>query len=116
MDSASDPTSSGSTDETGDGLPGRPSADPDADPGAVEGRVVDGNGEPIAGATVAISSSTRPTRDLAALTTDDGRFRLGNLLAGTYSVEARQGTSAGQIEVAVEAGRPASVEIQLGGG
>ncbi len=112
MDNASDPASNEGPDDADD----RSAGTVPAEPGAVEGRVIDGNGEPVEGATVAISSSTRPTRDLAALTTDEGRFRLGNLLAGTYSVEARQGTSSRQIEVAVEAGHPASVEIQLGGG
>ncbi|MET1053546.1 MAG: carboxypeptidase-like regulatory domain-containing protein [Mycetocola sp.] len=115
MDGESTPVSSGGTGPAGDAPQDEPAIDDEEAPGAVEGRVLDSAGAPVAGATVAVAASTRPTRDIAAMTTADGRFRLGSLLPGSYDIEARQGTLAGTVQVVVEAGVPASVEIRLGG-
>jgi hypothetical protein len=84
------------------------------EPGAVEGRVLDGAGAPVAGATVAVAAASRPTRDIAALTRADGGFRLGGLLPGTYRLEARSGTRAGESEVEVAGGGATPVEIRIG--
>jgi hypothetical protein len=37
---------------------------------------------------VAVSTSSVPTSDIAALTNIEGRFRLGNLAPGSYTVTA----------------------------
>ena len=86
----------------------------DDEPGAVDGRVLDAAGVPVGGATVAVAAASRPTRDIAARTTADGRFRLGGLLPGTYRLEARLGQSVGASEVDVATGVPTPVEIRLG--
>ncbi|MGH9381747.1 MAG: TonB-dependent receptor domain-containing protein [Thermoanaerobaculia bacterium] len=71
-----------------------------ADPSAVEGRVVDAAGEPVAGATVELVELHRRTT-----TTADGAFRFDNLAAGRYLVE-----------VAGEAGELALERVVVGRG
>lgn len=86
----------------------------DEETGVVEGLVLDTAGNPVAGATVAVESATRPTRDIAALTTADGRFRLGGLLPGSYRLAARLGTTSGGAAVDVAPGADTPAEIRLG--
>jgi hypothetical protein len=100
-----EPTGTGGASGAGGATEGR---------GAVEGRVLDGAGAPVAGATVAVAAASRPTRDIAALTRADGGFRLGGLLPGTYRLEARSGTRAGESEVEVAGGGATPVEIRIG--
>lgn len=57
---------------------------------ALRGIVVDREGAPIAGATVALASPVRSVRS-----GDDGRFAFTELLPGRYIVEARQGSRIG---------------------
>ncbi|WP_052666310.1 carboxypeptidase regulatory-like domain-containing protein [Nitriliruptor alkaliphilus] len=58
--------------------------------GAIEGRVVDrsDNDAPIAGAEISISDgeTTRRTTTASAPSADVGRFRVGNLPAGSYTI------------------------------
>ena len=81
--------------------------------GSIAGRVFDAGGNPVAGATVAIASSSQPHRDIAAITTGDGVFRLGGLRPGAYVLEGRHGTSRGGAHVKVGVGVPTDVEIRL---
>ena len=81
--------------------------------GVIAGRVAASSGAPVAGATVAIVSGTEPYRDLAAVTSADGRFRLGGLRPGDYRVEARSSGATGSAQATVSAGAGADVEIRL---
>jgi hypothetical protein len=81
----------------------------------LSGRVVGPGGEAVAGATVAMVGSTRPHRDIAAITTADGSFRFGGIAPGAYRVEARVSGRVGAADVVVAAGRPARVEIRIDG-
>jgi hypothetical protein len=81
--------------------------------GSIAGRVVDAAGNSVAGATVAVTSGMQPFRDIAAITSGDGVFRLGGISPGSYVLEARKGASVGEAQVSVTASQPASVEITL---
>jgi hypothetical protein len=96
------------------GTPPVTGQDIDEEPGTVEGRVVDATGAPVSGATVAVAAATRPTRDIAAVTTAEGRFRLGGLLPGTYELQAWHGRISGGTRVDVAAGLSTPAEIRLG--
>jgi hypothetical protein len=78
----------------------------------VSGRVVDGAGNPVPGATVAVVSSDGPHRDIAALTADDGIFRLGGLPPGQVVLEARRSGASGSATVELE-DDGAEIEIRL---
>jgi hypothetical protein len=83
---------------------------------SIAGRVVDAAGIPIPGVSVAISESTQPHNDLAALTNAEGRFRLGVLAPGSYTLAAhRAGHAVGGVRVVVTPGQQAEVEIRLHG-
>jgi protocatechuate 3,4-dioxygenase beta subunit len=81
--------------------------------GFIAGRVLASTGTPVAGATVAIVGGSQPYRDVAAVTTADGRFRLGGLRPGDYRVEARASGAMGSVQAAVPARAGAEVEIRL---
>ena len=81
--------------------------------GVIAGRVVASTGAPVAGATVAIAEGTQPWRDVAAVTSADGRFRLGGLSPGDYRVEARGAAGMGSVRATIAAGSGADVEIRL---
>jgi hypothetical protein len=53
----------------------------------VEGRVLDENGSPVAGAYVTLQSDDSSVQDIAGVTTTEGRFRL-KLPSGDFSVHA----------------------------
>jgi protocatechuate 3,4-dioxygenase beta subunit len=81
--------------------------------GSISGRVVDAAGQPIAGASVAVSGSSQPHRDIGAMTSTDGRFRFGNMLPGTYQIAARAKNVTGTVDVVVTSGQTADAEIRL---
>ncbi len=84
--------------------------------GSIAGRVVDEAGSPVVGAVVAIASSTAASwRDVAAVTSSDGSFRLGSLLPGTYVLGAHSGAVRGSAECEVRSGAQASAEIRVCG-
>jgi hypothetical protein len=67
----------------------------------------------VTGAAVAVTGSSQPHRDIAAMTTTDGRFRFGGMRPGSYRVTVRAGNSTRSAEVVVSAGAPVDVEIRL---
>jgi hypothetical protein len=85
-----------------------------ASPGVVSGRVLDAAGAPVGGAAVAVVSSDGPHRDIAALTAEDGSFRLGGLPTGNVVLEARKSGTSGSAQVEVPEGGSVPVEIRIG--
>lgn len=81
--------------------------------GSIIGMVRDEKGGPVAGATVAITQSSQPHRDMAAVTSGDGSFRLNGMRGGSYLLEARRGDGLGGVSVELVEGGLASVEITL---
>ncbi|WP_165232620.1 sigma-70 family RNA polymerase sigma factor [Aquisphaera insulae] len=87
---------------------------------AVEGRVVDDAGRPIAGASVLLGDGPRRSKmDLESPSTAsdaEGRFRFGHVPTGTQTIEARAGgKSPSQVSINVEPGMT-RVEIRLSPG
>lgn len=80
--------------------------------GSITGRVIDAEGQPVSGATVAITGGTQPFPDIAAVTNSQGAFRFGGMQPGSYDLEVHKGTATGQAQVVVSA--PTNVEIQIG--
>ncbi|MEW6471357.1 MAG: carboxypeptidase-like regulatory domain-containing protein [Actinomycetota bacterium] len=73
--------------------------------GTIRGIVVSPAGTPIADATVLIDAGPGPTRDVAALTDEAGRFVLGGLPEGAYRLRAIDPDAhTGWTEVAVAPG------------
>jgi protocatechuate 3,4-dioxygenase beta subunit len=81
--------------------------------GSIAGRVVDGAGRPIAGATVAVTGGSQPYRDIAAVTKADGRFHFGRMHPGQYRLAARAKDELRSADVVVAADQQADVEIRL---
>jgi Carboxypeptidase regulatory-like domain len=79
----------------------------------ITGIVRNRDGSIVAGATVAITESTEPHRDVAAITTANGTFRLSGLRPGQYVLEARKGPSLAHQRVSVGATSPTVVEMHL---
>ena len=50
--------------------------------------MLDGDGEPLAGATVMIVESSAPHPDIAQITEEPGTFRFDGLRAGSYTIAA----------------------------
>lgn len=73
-------------------------------------RVLDGLGNPVAGAFVTVISGTAPTPEITLLTNAEGRARLG-LPPGTFTLQAQ---SPDGTKVTAEAtGGPSDEEIEL---
>jgi len=81
---------------------------------SIVGRVIDAQGNPVAGANVAITGGSQPHKDIGAMTNSDGVFRLGGMRPGSYDVMARKSTATGYAQVEVSAASPTDVEITLG--
>ncbi|HJZ67818.1 MAG TPA: carboxypeptidase regulatory-like domain-containing protein [Blastocatellia bacterium] len=81
--------------------------------GSLSGTIKDQTGAVITGAQVSIrNDATGETK--TALTGDDGRFKFDKLAPGAYTVSVSQtGFKPSQRTVAIEPGRPASIEIRL---
>lgn len=79
----------------------------------ITGTVRNRDGSISSGATVAIVESTEPHRDIAAITTANGTFRLSGLRPGQYLLEARKGSESAHVGVAVGATVTAVVEMRL---
>lgn len=74
--------------------------------GGIFGVVVDGQGGPVAGASVSGAAGT-------ATTAVDGTFTLPDVSPGTYDVTAAKGGLSGGASAAVEANKVAAVQIQV---
>jgi protocatechuate 3,4-dioxygenase beta subunit len=81
--------------------------------GSIAGRVVDAAGRPVTGASVAVTGGSQPHRDIAAVTSDDGRFHFGRMLPGAYRLAARARQSQQSAEVVVAPDTEVAVEIRL---
>lgn len=84
------------------------------DTSSIEGTVMDAAGAPVQGATVAVAGGSQPYRDIAAVTSADGAFRMGGMHPGSYVLEARKGSVSGSVNVDVGGAPQAAVEIRLG--
>jgi hypothetical protein len=91
-----------------------------ADPGSIEGSVVDASGAPVAGARVAVGvvDAVLPAAMLSpsssVTTRADGTFRIERARPGRLSVEAyAPGTGRGRATAEVDSGRTAEVTIRL---
>lgn len=82
--------------------------------GIITGRVLDAAGQPVGGATVAITQSDQPHRDIAAITAADGSFRLGGLRPGYYTLQAHSKGQFSNASTALPVQGGATVEIRLG--
>jgi TonB-linked SusC/RagA family outer membrane protein len=77
--------------------------------GQITGTVTAATGQPLSGATVAISGLRRTT-----ITDPQGRFTFNNVPAGTHTVTAsRLGQATGSRQVTVAAGQTATADFQL---
>lgn len=82
--------------------------------GSIAGRIIDAAGAPVSGASVTVADSPQPVSDIAALTSADGRFRLGRLPPGPYKIAVHTaGRAAATADVLVAAGQQANVEIRV---
>lgn len=77
--------------------------------GTISGRVVNADGQPVAGVTVTIEESSQPHRDIGAVTGPDGSFRLHGLRPGSYMLAADGATARVELTWA-----NATVEIRRG--
>jgi len=59
-----------------------------SDTGAVQGIVVDGEGRPVAHATIVVVSGTAPVPEIALVADDAGSFNL-RLKHGSFTLEAQ---------------------------
>lgn len=76
--------------------------------GVVTGRVVDRAGQPIADATIAVTELGRATTSAT-----DGRFRLGALPDGRYTVTARRVGYVSAVTSITVSGTPTQIQIAL---
>jgi hypothetical protein len=83
-------------------------------PAVVAGRVVDRDGQPIAGASVLFSASPVAVPDIAQLTGSDGSFAMAAPAVGRYRVSVRaSGHAVAEREVEVVGAAAAKLEIVL---
>ncbi len=80
------------------------------DSGTVVGQVTDSaNGSPIAGATVSIQGTGR-----SAVTDVSGRYRIGGLMAGTYTVRVRYiGYRPASLPITIKVGQDVAADVAL---
>jgi protocatechuate 3,4-dioxygenase beta subunit len=81
--------------------------------GSIAGRVVDASGNPVGGASVAVTGSIQPHRDIAAITSSDGSFHFGGMQPGSYRLAARARQLHRSADVVVPDNAEIDVEIRL---
>lgn len=90
-------------------LAAAPPPPPDVELGAIEGRVLDEDGEPIPGIEVQLLDLRRTT-----FTEDDGTFRFDQVLPGDHLLEASSRESGSGVQrIVVPPGETTSAELQL---
>lgn len=83
------------------------------DAGSIRGVVVDGRGQPVAGATVALNAPGRP-EIVVVRTNERGVFAFPRVRPGQYGITAKKrGVGSGAVRVAVRSGEAVTVRIQL---
>ena len=83
-------------------------------PGIIAGRVLDGGGNPVAGARVFFSAGPAALPDVAALTDEGGKFSLSAPAAGSYELQGvADGFGARTVTVEVRAGERKAMDIAL---
>lgn len=83
------------------------------DVGMVHGMVVDGDGRPLAQATIVVVGGTAPVPEIALVADDEGRFGL-RLPHGRFTLEAQgEGGATGRITIDVS-GPSQSARIEVG--
>jgi len=80
----------------------------------ITGRVRDAAGQAIVGASVAITDSDQPHRDIAAITRADGSFKLSGLKPGNYTLQAHHEGKFAAVSAQLGSEGAADVEIKLG--
>jgi hypothetical protein len=84
--------------------------------GVISGQVVDANGAPVSGASVAVISSRVRVSYIAAPTDAGGKFRRSGLATGDYALEVHKtGLPSRTLHVRVVEGQQVNVEVQLDG-
>jgi len=80
----------------------------------IKGLVVDGAGQPVAGAAIYVISAPVPLPDIAQLSGLDGSFAVAAPAPGTYVLGARSDESgSGQSTIAVRAGEEMASEVTI---
>jgi Carboxypeptidase regulatory-like domain len=83
-----------------------------SDAGTIEGIVVDGDGRPLALATIVVVKGTSPVPEIALVADDDGRFGL-RLPHGRFTLEAQgEGGAKGHATIEV-AGASLKTRIEV---
>lgn len=73
--------------------------------------LVSASGRPLAEAVVMIVQGSAGHPDIAALSNEDGQYRLGGLAPGSYTVEAQAGQRSQRARVTVGAGQAARLDF-----
>src|SRR5437588_6850843 len=74
----------------------------------VGGRVTDGKGLPLAGATIVVGDG-----GLSTITDEEGRYALGGVPGGALGLEVRAGAQSGSFEIVVPAPAGKTYDLQL---
>lgn len=83
--------------------------------GAIEGTVIDVDGNPVAGMRVSIVSGTVGFPEMAAITSEDGYYKLGSISAGTFEVAVHdeEGGRVGLESIMVHDGETSTLDFTI---
>jgi len=81
--------------------------------GGIEGTVTEANGKPVAGMRVIIVSGTTGFPEMAAITNEEGYYRLGSIPPGTFEVAVHdmEGKRIGLESVVVRSGETSTLDF-----
>ena len=83
-------------------------------PRIISGRVVDSEMKPIENARVLFTAGPVPLQDIAALTTDDGRFAVAAPVPGKYQIQfVADNFKTRFLEVNIDGGQRPDLEVLL---
>ena len=83
--------------------------------GAIAGQVTTTRGEPIVDAVVMITSSSPDHKDIAALTSEQGKYRFDDLIPGNYTVLANTEHGVQTRQAHVDVGQTTCLDFSLPG-